>query len=190
LNEIVAPVKSSACGSVASTLKASEVAVQVGVTTSAPFTIAWVAVPVGVAQLGEVLQKEIVLSSVKVPSKVAALELLAWLELSGLELEAGVDDASGADEAGVDDASGADEAGVDDAGSEEAGVDDAATDAGVDDAATDAGVELGATEVGVGFLSPSLPPQAVRDAANTIINGIFLSIAKLLDNVTAGIIAT
>lgn len=83
-----------------------------------------------------------------------------------------------------------DDAGVDDAATD-AGVDDAATDAGVDEAATDAGVELGATEE-LDLLPPPLPlpPQAVMDAANTIINGIFLSIAKLLDNVTAGIIAT
>jgi hypothetical protein len=107
-----------------------------------------------------------------------ATELAAGSDDEGV---AGADDA-GSEEAGVDDA-GSEEAGVDEAGVDEAGVDEAAS----DDAATDAGVELGATEE-LDFLPlpPPPPPQAVRDAANTIINGIFLSIAKLLDNVTAG----
>lgn len=85
---------------------------------------------------------------------------------------AGVDDA-GVDDAGVDEA-GVDEAGVDDAGVDEAGVDEA----GVLDAA---GVlELSATdELLLDFLL-SLPPQAVKDAARVIINGICLSMLKLL----------
>jgi hypothetical protein len=111
-----------------------------------------------------------------------ATELAAGSDDEGV---AGADDA-GSEEAGVDEA-GSEEAGVDDAGVDEAGVDEAGVDeAASDDAATDAGVELGATEE-LDFLPlPPLPPQAVRDAANTIINGRFLSIAKLLDNVTAG----
>lgn len=105
--------------------------------------------------------------------------------------EAGAEDA-GADESaaddGIDDA--ATDAGVDDAATD-AGAEDSAADAGADDAATDAGVELAATEE-LDFLLPplSLPPQAVRDAANTKIKGIFLSIGKLLDSKPLGVIAT
>ena len=120
------------------------------------------------------------------PLTVAKSTLVTLLDdtLLAAALDAGVDDAAvGVEDAGVEDA-GVEDAGVEDAATD-AGVEDAATDAGVDDAATEAGVELAATDAGVelamrSLMPPPPPPQAVRDAAITIINGIFLSILKLL----------
>lgn len=100
-------------------------------------------------------------------SMLVATELAAGME------DAGVDDA-GSEDAGVDDA-GSDDAGIEDAGVDDAGMLDAA---GVLDAAGE--LELSATEELLLDFLLSSPPQAASEADNTMINGRFLSISKLL----------